>query len=395
MHFQSDCCDHALFICTPRWSLQFIVVSLVFFSFYYYIILFSPLFLSSSHSLFLFSSLPLFLSSSPPSFSLSPPPQLLVELDGFEENEGLIVIGATNFPDALDPALMRPGRFDRHVNVALPDIRGRKAILDHYLTTITVERDDNNQIVCDSDIMARSTPGASGADLANMINAAALKASTDGSKYVTQMDLEYARDKILMGAERTSAFITPENKKLTAYHEGGHAVVAMHTPGAHPIHKATVMPRGRALGMVWQLPTGDQTSVTMRQMLAEMDVCMGGRVAEEMIFGSDEVTSGAVSDLQRATSIAKRMVLLYGMSERVGKTQHDPDRLHLLAPETRQVIDDEVKLLLTQSYERAQKLLKKHKSDLENVAKGLLEYETLSGKEVQDCIDGKKIIRTT
>lgn len=287
--------------------------------------------------------------------------------------------------------MIRPGRFDRHVNVGLPDVRGRTAILDHYLTTITVARDDDGNIMCDTDVMARSTPGASGADLANMVNAAALKASTDGSLGVTQLDLEYARDKILMGAERTSAFITPESKKLTAYHEGGHAVVAVHTPGAHPIHKATVMPRGRALGMVWQLPTGDQTSQSMKQMLAEMDVCMGGRVAEELIFGSEEVTSGASSDLSRATSIAQRMVMSYGMSEVVGKRQFNLNRLEDLAPDTRKAIDDEVNKLLNQSYKRASNLLKKHSKDLESVAKGLLEYETLSGEEVNDLIKGKKI----
>jgi ATP-dependent metalloprotease len=196
-----------------------------------------------------------------------------------------------------------------------------------------------------------------------------------------------------MGAERTSAYITPENKKLTAYHEAGHAVCCLYTPGAHPIHKATVMPRGRALGMVWQLPKGDQTSITMKEMLAKMDVCMGGRVAEEMIFGKDNVTSGASSDLQQATNIARGMVMSYGMSDRVGKTQFDPDRLHLVAPETRQAIDEEINRLLSQSYERAQKLLKKHSRDLEVVAKGLLEHETLSGEDVDALLNGRKMAR--
>ena len=322
-----------------------------------------------------------------------PPHPLSLFSHATHHTDGLIVIGATNFPEALDQALIRPGRFDRHVNVALPDVRGRAAILEHYMTTITVQRDAQGKMMCDPEILARTTPGCSGADLANMINAAALKASTDGSSGVTQLDLEYARDKILMGAERTSAFITDDNKKNTAYHEAGHAVCCLHTPGANPIHKATVMPRGRALGMVWQLPPGDQTSQTKKQMLASMDVCMGGRIAEEMIFGKDNVTSGASNDLQQATRIARGMVMSFGMSDRVGKTSFDPEKLHLLAPETRLAIDEEITRLLSQSYERATQLLKNNRRDLEVVAKGLIEHETLSGEDVECLLKGRKLKR--
>jgi ATP-dependent metalloprotease len=242
--------------------------------------------------------------------------QLLVEMDGFEQNNGVIVIGATNFADVLDSALLRPGRFDKHVTVPLPDVAGRKEVLDHYLSTIPV--DDDVSV----DVLARGTPGMSGAELSNLVNQAALKASLDGEDAVTHAVLEYAKDKILMGAERKSALISPESARLTAYHEGGHALVATKTKGAHPIHKATIMPRGQALGMVMQLPTGDQTSMSRRQMLADLDVCMGGRVAEEVVFGADEVTSGASSDLMQATRLAREMVTKWGMTDGVGPVFH-------------------------------------------------------------------------
>jgi ATP-dependent metalloprotease len=299
------------------------------------------------------------------------------------------VIGATNFPESLDPALIRPGRFDRHVNVDLPDIRGRKAILDHYLTTIVAEADDEGNIICDTDAIARTTPGSSGADLANMINAAALKASTDGKEFVTQLDLEYARDKITMGAEQTSAFITEENKKNTAYHEAGHAIVCMKTPGANTIHKATVIPRGQSLGMVQQLMEGDQKSKSMKQMLAYMDVCMGGRIAEEYINGKQNVTSGASQDLRQATATAQRMVMLFGMSEKVGKVSIRD--LNMVSPKTRQLIDEEVKRLTDESYARATACIKKYSKEHKIIAEALIEYETLSGEELHDLIQGKKI----
>ncbi|RHY75740.1 hypothetical protein DYB34_000959, partial [Aphanomyces astaci] len=244
--------------------------------------------------------------------------QLLVEMDGFDQNKGIIVIGATNFPESLDNALTRPGRFDRsvslstvqtlshilcrHVTVPLPDIAGRKDILELYTSKIPLGNDVN------LDILARATPGMSGAELSNLVNEATLRSSLLNQTVVDMSAFEFAKDKLLMGAERKSAIISPESARLTAYHEGGHALVAINTPGAHPVYKATIMPRGQALGMVSQLPEGDQTSITRKQLLARLDVCMGGRVAEEMIFGKDEVTGGASSDIMQATQLARQMV---------------------------------------------------------------------------------------
>ncbi|RHY22656.1 hypothetical protein DYB25_004922, partial [Aphanomyces astaci] len=243
--------------------------------------------------------------------------QLLVEMDGFDQNKGIIVIGATNFPESLDNALTRPGRFDRsvslstvqtlshmlcrHVTVPLPDIAGRKDILELYTSKIPLGNDVN------LDILARATPGMSGAELSNLVNEATLRSSLLNQTVVDMSAFEFAKDKLLMGAERKSAIISPESARLTAYHEGGHALVAINTPGAHPVYKATIMPRGQALGMVSQLPEGDQTSITRKQLLARLDVCMGGRVAEEMIFGKDEVTGGASSDIMQATQLARQM----------------------------------------------------------------------------------------
>jgi len=309
--------------------------------------------------------------------------QLLVEMDGFEQNNGIIVIGATNFAEVLDNALTRPGRFDRHVTVPLPDIAGRKEILDLYTSKVPIAED------VDVDVLARGTPGMSGAELANLVNQAALKASLDGQMMITLGDLEYAKDKILMGAERKSALISAETAKLTAYHEGGHALVAILTSGAHPVHKATIMPRGQALGMVSQLPLGDQTSMSRKQMLARLDVCMGGRVAEEMVFGVDEVTSGASSDLMQATSLAQEMVTKYGMGDSVGPVWHSKDRA--ISGQTREAIDAEIHTLLTSSYQRVQHILKTNRGALDKIAKGLLEYETLTGEEVEKLMKGKKI----
>jgi ATP-dependent metalloprotease len=241
----------------------------------------------------------------------------------------------------------------------------------------------------DLEQLARGTPGFSGAELFNLVNTAALKASVDGLKAVTMHSLEYAKDKIMMGAERKSAIISPETLKLTAFHEAGHALVALKTKGADPIHKATIMPRGRALGMVMQLPDGDQTSMSRQQMLARLDVCMGGRVAEEVIFGPDNVTSGASSDIQQATRLARAMVTKYGLSNKVG-IQFFDEKQHL-SPHQQEEIDHEVKILLEQSYERAKKLLQDHAKELELLATGLMEYESLSGSEVVDLIHGRKI----
>ena len=226
--------------------------------------------------------------------------QLLVEMDGFKENSGVIVIAATNFPESLDPALTRPGRIDKHVTVNLPDVGGRKAILEHYGKKVPISND------VDFDQLARGTPGFSGAELANLINEAAIRAAVRNLQKVDMATLEYAKDKIMMGSERQSAVISKETMKVTAYHEAGHALISLLTDGADPIHKATIMPRGRALGMVMQLPDGDQTSLSRKQMIAKLDTCMGGRIAEEMIFGSDNVTSGATGDFQQATRLVSQ-----------------------------------------------------------------------------------------
>ncbi|KAG9128751.1 hypothetical protein Leryth_021729, partial [Lithospermum erythrorhizon] len=238
--------------------------------------------------------------------------QLLVEMDGFEQNEGIIVMAATNLPDILDPALTRPGRFDRHIVVPSPDVRGRQEILELYLQDKPLSND------VDVKTIARGTPGFNGADLANLVNIAAIKAAVEGEEKLNAVQLEFAKDRILMGTERKTMYLTDESKKLTAYHESGHAIVALNTEGAHPIHKATIMPRGSALGMVTQLPSSDETSTSKKQLLARLDVCMGGRVAEELIFGKDHITTGASSDLHTATELAHYMVSSCGMSDEIG-----------------------------------------------------------------------------
>ncbi|CAI0401380.1 unnamed protein product [Linum tenue] len=274
--------------------------------------------------------------------------QLLVELDGFKQNEGIIVIAATNFPESLDKALV-------------------------------LKADD-----VDLMIIARGTPGFSGADLANLVNIAALKAAMDGAKAVNMMDLEYAKDKIMMGSERKSAVISDESRKLTAFHEGGHALVAVHTDGALPVHKATIVPRGMALGMVSQLPDKDETSISRRQMLARLDVCMGGRVAEELIFGENEVTSGASSDLQQATKLARAMVTKYGMSKEVGLVSHNyDDNGKSMSTETRLLIEQEVRNFLERAYNNAKTILTTHNKELHALANALLEQETLSGSQIK------------
>ncbi|KAG5190336.1 peptidase family M41-domain-containing protein [Tribonema minus] len=308
--------------------------------------------------------------------------QLLVEMDGFEQNNGVIVIAATNFPEGLDRALVRPGRFDRRVSVPLPDINGRLQILELYSSKTKLDK------CVDLNVVARGTPGMSGADLANLINQAALKASLDGANAVTMDTIEWAKDKILMGAELKNAVISEETAKMTAYHEGGHALVALKTDGADPIHKATIMPRGHSLGMVMQLPEGDQKSLSRKQMLARLDVFMGGRVAEELIFGADNITSGASSDIYQATSLARNMVTQYGMSSKVGIMFHDLST-NAVGGQTKSKIDDEVRLLLEQSYERATALLTAHRHDLETIAAALMEHETLSGAEIKAILSGK------
>uniref|UniRef100_A0A8C2J0T1 ATP-dependent zinc metalloprotease YME1L1 n=1 Tax=Cyprinus carpio TaxID=7962 RepID=A0A8C2J0T1_CYPCA len=301
--------------------------------------------------------------------------QLLAEMDGFKPNEGVIIIGATNFPEALDNALIRPGRFDMQVTVPMPDVKGRTEILKWYLKKIKVDS------AVEAMVIARGTVGFSGAELENLVNQAALKAAVDGKDMVTMKELEFAKDKILMGPERRSADIDKKNKEITAYHESGHAIIAYYTKDAMPINKATIMPRGPTLGHVSMLPENDRWSETRAQLLAQIDVSMGGRVAEELIFGSENITTGASSDFDSATKIAKMMVTKFGMSEKV---------CHIY-PETQAAIENEVRILLRDSYERAKVILKSRAKEHKNLAEALLQYETLDAKEIQLVLEGKAI----
>ena len=317
--------------------------------------------------------------------------QLLVEMDGFEANEGVILVAATNRPDVLDPALLRPGRFDRQIVVPNPDIIGREAILKVHLKKITTGPDVNPRTI------ARGTPGFSGADLANIVNESALLAARKNKRIVTMIDLEEAKDKVMMGAERISMVMTEEEKTLTAYHEGGHAVVALNEKTSDPIHKATIIPRGRALGMVMRLPERDQLSMTREKMYGDISVAMGGRIAEELIFGYDKVTSGASSDIEMVTKMAKNMVTRYGMSDQLGTVAYQENeeeiflgrsvsRTQTVSEETSKKIDSEVKKIIDAGYNRAKVILSEKIDDLHKVAKALLEYETLTGDEIKNIV---------
>ncbi|XP_028449648.1 ATP-dependent zinc metalloprotease YME1L1b isoform X2 [Perca flavescens] len=309
--------------------------------------------------------------------------QLLAEMDGFKPNEGVIIIGATNFPEALDNALIRPGRFDMQVTVPKPDVKGRTEILNWYLKKIKMDP------AIEANIIARGTVGFSGADLENLVNQAALKAAVDGKDMVTLKELEFAKDKILMGPERRSAEIDEKNKIITAYHESGHAIVAYYTKDAMPINKATIMPRGPSLGHVSMLPENDRWSETRSQLLAQMDVSMGGRVAEEIIFGHEYITTGASSDFDSATKIAKMMVTRFGMCEKLGVMTYTD--MTSQSPETQAAVEHEVRQLLKDSYERAKVLLKTHSKEHKNLADALLMYETLDAKEIKLVLEGKAL----
>ena len=317
--------------------------------------------------------------------------QLLVEMDGFDTNEGIILIAATNRPDVLDPALLRPGRFDRQVVVGNPDIIGREAILKVHVKKISTGPDVKLRTI------ARGTPGFSGADLANLINESALLAARKNKRVVTMSDIEEAKDKVMMGAERRSMVMSEDEKKLTAYHEGGHAIVALNEKASDPIHKATIIPRGRALGMVMRLPERDQLSVTREKMHSDIAVAMGGRIAEEIIFGHDKVTSGASSDIDMVTKMAKNMVTKYGMSKELGTISYGENEEEVflgrsvtksqnMSEETAKKVDLEVKKIVDKGYERAREVLTEKIDDLHKLAKALLIYETLSGDEIRDLI---------
>ncbi len=321
--------------------------------------------------------------------------QLLVEMDGFEANEGVILIAATNRPDVLDPALLRPGRFDRQVVVPNPDVVGREQILKVHVRKVPLAPDINLKTI------ARGTPGFSGADLMNLVNEAALTAARRNKRMVTQAEFEEAKDKVMMGAERKSLVMTEEEKMLTAYHEGGHAIVGLNVIATDPIHKATIIPRGRALGMVMQLPERDKLSMSLEQMTSRLAIMMGGRVAEELVFGREKVTSGAASDIEQATRLARMMVTRWGLSEELGTVSYGENqdevflgmsvsRTQNASEATVQKIDTEIRRLVEEGYNQATKILTEKRADLEALAKGLLEYETLTGDEIIDLLKGKK-----
>ena len=322
--------------------------------------------------------------------------QLLVEMDGFESNEGVIIIAATNRPDVLDPALLRPGRFDRQVVVPNPDILGREQILNVHLKKITKSPN------VDSRIIARGTPGFSGADLANLVNEAALLAARRNKRFVTMLEMEDAKDKVLMGTERKSMIMKEEEKKLTAYHEAGHAIVAINLKDSDPVHKATIIPRGMALGMVMRLPESDRISMPKTKLKADLAVAMGGRISEQLIFGDSNITTGASSDISMATNIARKMVTEWGMSDKLGPLSYGENEQEIflghsvavkknVSEKTAEEIDKEVKKIVDEAYNTAKTIIKTHFKDLHKLAKGLLKHETLTGAEIKDLLKGKKI----
>ncbi len=324
--------------------------------------------------------------------------QLLVEMDGFESNEGVILIAATNRPDVLDPALLRPGRFDRQVTVNNPDILGREKILQVHMRKVPLAPDVVARTI------ARGTPGFSGADLANLVNEAALIAARTGKRLVTMADFETAKDKVMMGAERRSMVMTDEEKQLTAYHEAGHALVGIHMPKCDPLHKVTIIPRGRALGLTMNLPERDQYTLSLKQLESKLAMMFGGRVAEELVFGVENVTTGAGNDIQQATSMARRMVSEFGFSEKLGPLRYSENDEEVflghsitqhknVSEQTANLIDQEIRRFIDEAEGHARQILTKHRDELEAVTKALLEYETLSGDEVNDILAGKGVHR--
>ncbi|HMG46573.1 MAG TPA: ATP-dependent zinc metalloprotease FtsH [Allosphingosinicella sp.] len=324
--------------------------------------------------------------------------QLLVEMDGFEANEGIIIIAATNRPDVLDPALLRPGRFDRQVVVPRPDIEGREKILMVHMKKVPLAPD------VDPRTIARGTPGFSGADLANLVNEAALLAARMGKRLVAMKEFELAKDKVMMGAERKSMVMTEEEKRATAYHESGHALVSLHVDGCDPLHKVTIIPRGRALGVTWNLPERDRYSMSMKQMKARLALSFGGRIAEQLIYGNESLNTGASNDIQQATELARAMVMEYGMSERLGWLRyrdnqeevflgHSVSRAQHVSEETAQLIDQEIRRLIEEAEKVARKVLTDHLDELHKLAIALLEYETLTGEEAKRAIKGEDIGR--
>ncbi|MNI34783.1 ATP-dependent zinc metalloprotease FtsH [compost metagenome] len=318
--------------------------------------------------------------------------QLLVEMDGFEASENIILIAATNRPDVLDPALLRPGRFDRQVVVPNPDVSGRERILRVHMKDVPLAADVNVKT------LARGTPGFSGADLANLVNEAALMAARKDRRMVTHRDFEDAKDKVMMGSERKSMAMNEEERRLTAYHEAGHAIVAINVKMADPVHKATIVPRGRALGMVMQLPEGDRYSMKFQQMIDRIAIMAGGRVAEELIFGPENITSGASSDIEQATKLARAMVTRWGFSEKLGTVAygenqeevflgHSVSRSQNVSEETARIIDEEVKRIVSEGWDEARRILTTKADDHEKLSQALLEYETLSGDEIRDLLE--------
>ena len=324
--------------------------------------------------------------------------QLLVEMDGFEANEGIIIVAATNRPDVLDPALLRPGRFDRQVVVPRPDIEGREKILGVHTKKLPLAPD------VDIRTIARGTPGFSGADLANLANEAALLAARKGKRLIAMKEFEEAKDKVMMGAERKSMVMTEDEKKATAYHEAGHALVSLHVDGCDPLHKVTIIPRGRALGVTWNLPERDRYSMSMKQMKARLALCFGGRIAEQLIYGMDSLNTGASNDIQQATDMARSMVMEYGMSEKLGWLRyrdnqeevflgHSVARSQSVSEETSRLIDQEVRRLVEEGEARARQVLTDNLDELHKLATALLDYETLTGDEAKRAIAGEEIGR--